>query len=263
MSRPFQPNDIIANTPASNTLPVNTRVLAFDEPSNQLWLIGLPTFKTVNGKGRHIQDYLKGPYVVPLDEYREHALEGGIYVLNIQESPTMPDAARLSAANTARERKSIEKDIWYRDRRYAAIQPIVCVGDTTALKPIQDILVDRSLTIQVQEQARTHNLSVRAVYHFLHLFWAGGSQRNALSTRFRHCGNPGQPKPQRCHLGRKPNLFHKGQIPTDGYPLTNDCKEKLKWGFRLVKHGTTEHDAYLLTMAVHWADHVLNPSTGG
>lgn len=262
MNTPFKPNDIIASTPASNTLPVNTRVLAFDEPSNRLWLIGLPTSTTCDGKGARIQDYLKGPYAVPFDEYRDHASEGRIYTLNIQESPAMPDAARLSAASTARERRSIEKDIRYRDRRYAAIQSIVCVNRTTTLKPIQDVLEDQTLPAQIQEQAIAHGLSEKSIYHYLHLFWAGGSQRNSLSTRFRHCGNPGQPKAQRCHLGRKPNLFLKGLIPTDGYPLTDDCKEKLKWGFRLVKHGTTEEDAYLLTMAVHWGNHVLNPSTG-
>lgn len=262
MSIPFKQNDVLANTPGGKTLSVHTRVLAFDEQSNRLWLIGLPTFKTAAGKGQQVQDYLKGPYVARLDEYCDHAREGRIYVLNIQEPPPMPDTARLSAANTDRERKSIEKDIWYRDRRYAGIQAIVCAGNTTILKPIQEVLEDPTLPTQVHAQARAHSLSVRAVYHFLHLFWAGGSQRNALSTRFRHCGNPGQPKPQRCHLGRKPNLFHQGLIPTAGYTLTDDCKERLKWGFRLVKHGTPEHDAYLMTMAVHWADHVLNPNTG-
>ncbi|MDE2402681.1 MAG: hypothetical protein KGL90_13545 [Burkholderiales bacterium] len=259
---PFKPNDIIANTPLSKALPGNTRVLAFDELINKLWLIGLPAFKTADGKSRHIQDYLKGPYDVPLDEYCDLKDEGLIYVLNIQSAQAMPDSARLLAATSDRERESIKRDFWYRDRRYTGIKAIVCLGDTAALKPTHEVLMDRTLPKQVNEQATAHGLSVKAIYHYLHLFWAGGSHKNALSTRFTYCGNPGEAKPQRCHLGRKPNLFHDGLIPTDGYPLTDDCKEKLKWGFRLVKHGTPEHDAYLMTMAVHWAEHVVDPSTG-
>ena len=262
MASPFRPNDIVANAPGSHVLAGNTRVLDFDLTTSRLWLIMLPARHEHESLKNGIQRYIKAPIEVDHALYEECLKDGRIHLLNTPVTEILPDEDRLASTDDPRRRLSIMKDIQYRDKRFAVIKELICLVGTSIRKPVMEILQDKTLPKQITAQARLHGVSVRAAYHYLHLFWAGGSTKNALSTRFRFCGNPGVEKPQRRHLGRPTKLFQNGLTPAAGYALTETCKEKLKWGFRLIKHGTTRTDAYLLTMATHWANHTIDAQTG-
>lgn len=262
MSMRVKPNDLVGNGPGSVFLENTARVLVLSESSKQCWLICLPALKKEPGKEREIQDYLKAPFKIQIDEFYGLLTSGAIVVLNTRSAVALSDADRIAEARAHGKEQSVIRDIQKRDKRFAAIRVLVCEEGSNVLRSIADLLSDPALPQKIVEAAQRHASSEKSVRHFLHMFLAGGSVKGALCTRYPFCGNPGQPKTQKHHLGRKSNLFKQGLIESDGYVLTDLCKQKIAQGFRLIRHGTTEHDAYITTMSAHWADHHVDERTG-
>lgn len=257
-----KPNDLVGNGPGSTYLENTARVLVLSDSSKQCWLIYLPALKKEAGKEQQVQDYVKAPFTIETDKFYEHLSSGAIVVLNTRPAVALSDADRLAEARACGKEQSVIRDIQKRDKRFAVIRCLVFEKGSNVLRNIEDLLSDPALPQKIVEAAQHHASSEKSVRHFLNLFLAGGSVKGALSTRYPFCGNPGQPKSQSRHLGRKPNLYKQGLIESDGYVLTDQCKKKIAQGFRLIKHGTTEHDAYITTMSAHWADHHINERTG-
>ena len=245
MSMRVKPNDLVGNGPGSTCLENTARVLVLSDSSKQCWLIYLPALKKEAGKEQQIQDYVKAPFTIETDKFYEHLSSGAIVVLNTRAAVALSDADRLAEARPRGKEQSVIRDIQKRDKRFSAIRSLVCEEDSNVLRNIEDLLSDPALPQKIVEAAQHHASSDKSVRHFLNLFLAGGSVKGALCTRYPFCGNPGQPKAQSRHLGRKPNLYKQGLIESDGYVLTELCKKKIEQGFRLIRHGTTEHDAYI------------------
>lgn len=255
--------DLIANTHGGNFLKNTSRILFIDQ--FYAYLIALPTFKDKPGKSKHICDYVKAPIKLETKTLIDVLDSGKVHVLRLaeQNSNALSDADRLRSTKNAKVHKSIEKLIRDRDYRYKVIRRIICEADlSTKLRSFRQIIEDPARTLLIKEAAEEHKISTHTVYHYLHLFWAGGSTKKGLETGFHRCGNPGQPKKQAKHLGRKTNLYKNELTPSPGVALDDSCKRKLQWGYMLVNKHTTLKDAYLITMSTHWSEHKVDEKTG-
>lgn len=256
----FNPMDVLDNCPGVAILILSgpVRVLAYNIKTDALWLISLPT-RTLD-KAAAKRGYLAGPYLCSLAEFDEHIRENRLYGLKQIQDPKLQlsDVDRQKECKSSTQEKAILRDHQRRDHRYSVIQPLLCRPGSTSLRILLDVLSDDSLAEQLSTRARESNHSRATVYNWLHRYWAAGCQKNGLLSNFDKCGNPGQPKPQTTKLGRSPLLYKKEVWSTRGYILTDEDKQKLGWGYRLITHAVPVMDAYLTTCSVLWAEHKVD-----
>lgn len=260
MNSSFKPMDVIDNCPGTAILAGPTRVLGYNPNNDELWLIDFPKRLAPGEKSTVRRDYVAGPYRRSLAKYQEHLQENRLYVLNGIPDPKLQlsDADRLANCSTRTKKDATLVDHQRRDHRFDTIRPLLCAPGTNELRQPMNVLADDSTAKRLASLARDCNHSEATLYNWIHKYWAGGCQKNALLSDYDNCGNPGQSKPQKCKLGRSSRLFKQGRLATRGYCLTGDDKEILRWGYRLIKHEVPMNDAYLTTCAVHWAEHTVD-----
>lgn len=266
MSTPFSLMSVIDNAPGSSALSGHVRVLAWsateatDKAASEtgVWLICMPGNSKTNQSRR--KAYVEGPYREPLSRILKLFDEGAIYVLKLKPDfkLALSDTDRLDTCNTQKQRDQMKRSFVARDARYAAILPLLTDPDAGGVLPLSIVLNDSKLGARIAALAREMGCAQSTLYNWLHRYLAGGCQKNALLSNYDRCGNPGQPKPQRKKLGRSTRLFNSRLIDSRGYPLSDEDKEKLAHGYRLISHSTRPHDAYLVTCAVHWAVHHID-----
>lgn len=252
----LKPMDVLDNCPGVAILSGPTRVLGYKIQTDLLWLIDFPKSERAFAK----RGYLAGPYQRSLARFEEHIQDNLLYRLKLIPAPNLQvsDADLLKECEDDRRREALLADHQRRDYRYSVIEPLLCIPGTTKLRFHLDILSDESLAQQLAIQSETHNHCRATIYNWLHRYWVGGCQKNALLSDFDRCGNPGQPKPQTTKLGRSTRLYINKLSTTRGYCLTDDDKQKLGRGYLLIKHDVPMNDAYLTTCAVHWAEHQVD-----
>lgn len=262
MSLPFNAMDILDNTQGNSILSGPVRILGWGrfQEKDLIWLINLPRKSKTRGTRR--KGYMPGPYSIPLPDLLSLLSEARVYVLKLQPDLKlrMADKDRLEACGTTTQRNRLQKDLRNRDVRYEAIKPLVGLSDATVSMPLAQILTDQALGNRIAARKQELDLSSSTLYNWLHRYWAGGCQKNALLSNYERCGNPGQPKAQRKKLGRNTRLFRQGLVPSRGYPLSEQDKARLASGYRLISHSMRPKDAYLATCAAHWAEHAMSDS---
>ena len=260
MKPPFHPMDVLDNTAGNSILTGPVRILgwAHHDGDDLVWLIGLPRMSKARSSQR--KSYAPGPYSKRLSELLEPLAEIRIHVLKLQPDPkmSMKDEDRLAACVKEQHRESLGKALEDRDTRYDAIKPLVRVAGSAVSLSLTVILEDASFGNRLAARADEIKVAKSTLYNWLHRYLAGGCQKNALLSNYDRCGNPGQAKVQKRKLGRGTRLFKQGLVPTRGYALSEQDKERLAWGYRLVDHSMRPRDAYLVTCATHWAEHVLD-----
>lgn len=257
MNPSFKPMDVLANCPGTTILRGLTRVLGYHTKTDDLWLIDFPRHLEPGEESTVRRDYATGPYRCSLSEYQAHIQEYRLCILNAVRIPKLllSDEDRLSQYPDGPKKEAVQKDHLSRDHRFDTIRPLLCTEGSNDLLPPIDVITDGSFSKRLAARAEDSHHSAATLYNWIHRYWAGGCQKNALLSDFSRCGNPGRSKPQRTKLGRSPRLYKKGLSGTRGYSLTDLDKERLKFGYRLIKHDTSINDAYLITCAVHWAEH--------
>lgn len=265
MNPPFLPMDVIDNTHDGKTLSGRVRILGWDhmkptgidedsayEPG--IWLIDLA--RNAKTKGTQRKGYFSAPYREPLSKFVQLVADSAIFVLKLRPDArlSLTDADRLATCRKERHRERLLKSFADRDARYDAILPLLRAPGTSALLPITALLEEKLLGSRIATRAKELSRNAPTLYNWLHRYMAGGCQKNALLSNYDRCGNPGKPKPQHNKLGRSTRLFKCGEVPSRGYPLSDDDKQKLAWGYRLISHSVPQVDAYLVTCATHWAD---------
>jgi hypothetical protein len=155
-----------------------------------------------------------------------------LYVLKLAPDPklSMPDQVRLEACSSDAERKKQQEKLDLRDKRFAAIRPLLLDEAAEAFAPIPDLLADPKMGRALKKRAEKLGVSLPTLYKWRHRYWAQGSQKNALLDNYDKCGNPGQPKKQRVKLGRSTRAFKAGASPSRGVPLSEGDKRKLAFG---------------------------------
>lgn len=270
MKVPFRPMDVIDNTHNNTPLSGRVRILGWDHPESVagidddsrcepgIWLIDLP--RKSKTKSTQHKGYFGGPYRESLSKLVQLVADSAVYVLTLPPDIKlgMSDSDRLATCSKERQRDRLVKAFANRDIRHDAILPLLRAPGTSALLPISALLEDNFLGSRIASRATELHCAVSTLYNWLHRYMAGGCQRNALLSNYDHCGNPGKPKPQNKKLGRSTRLFNCGLVPSRGYLLTDEDKQKLAWGHRLINHSMRPIDAYLLTCATHWANHSLD-----
>jgi len=252
--------DVLDNTAGNSVFTGPVRVLGWssDDAGGRVWLIDLPRMSEAGST--QCKYYVSGPYPEPLSELLELLTESRAHVLKLKPDPklSMKDGDRLAACANEKERKKLAKALKGRDARYAAIKPLLCAPGSAVSLSFTAILEDGSFGARVAARAREIKVASSTLYNWLHRYLAGGCQKNALFSGHDRCGNPGQSKDQTNKLGRDSRLFKQGLVPTRGYALSKQDKQRLAWGYRLIDHSMRPRDAYLVTCATHWAEHVLD-----
>jgi hypothetical protein len=260
MNPSFKPMDVMDNCPGIAILSGPTRVLGCNEKNDDIWLIDFPRRLAKGEKTSARRDYVAGPYRRSLAKFQEHLQENRLHVLNTIRDPKfhLTDADRLNQCQDDAGKNAVRIDLQRRDHRFEAIHPLLCTPGTNELRIPMDVLADNALAKRLAHQAKILQHAKATLYNWIHRYWAGGCQKNALLSDFSRCGSPGQAKQQNNKLGRSSRLYKEGLTTTRGYKLTEDDKGKLKWGYRLIKHDVPMHDAYLTMCAVHWAEHQVD-----
>lgn len=262
MTPAFKPMDVIDNCPENAILRGPTRILGYNMEDDDLWLINLPRHLEPGETSSVRRDYVAGPYRRSLSEYQEHIQTFRLFVLNAVRNPKLQlsDGDRLSQYQDEVRKNAVRSDHLRRDHRFDTIRPLLCSPDTNELCTPMGVIADDSFSKRLAIHAIKRHHAKATLYNWIHRYWAGGCQKNALLSDFARCGNPGQSKPQKTKLGRSSRLYKEGISGTRGYSLTDDDKEKLKWGYRLIKHDVPMNDAYLTMSSVHWAEHQIDSS---
>jgi len=259
-------NDVLENVKGSTSLTGPCRNLGIH--NDRICLIDLPR-PDPKLPGRML-DYVKGPRWTYLADVEEDLAAIRIYILN-QEGPraaALKDEDLLSLAESKAELKRLEKEIKRRDARFNAILPILRKKGERELLSALEVLNDKALTVKIKKAAKKSNRSATTIYNLLHRYWAGGSTRNALFTAYKNCGCPGKSKSQNNSLGRKSRAYVAKRTTERCYPLDRGKgpdsekdplseKQKLAWGWRLIKHGYSRQDAFIAVSGVFWSDHVV------
>lgn len=253
MMIPFQPLDVLSNTPHSTVLPVPMRVLEFVAGKDELWLIALPG--RVGKKNTRRDTYTGGPVRYSLSDFVAHVSESRVAASKFISNPVhnMPDGEMLARAATPKARIRVEKQIRHRDHRWELVAPIV------AGRSFLEVINDSGRTTAIAQRAKEAGVSRTTIYYLLHRYWASGSRKNGLINSYARCGSPGVSKAQGVKLGRRTRLHKAGEPNSEGYVLDDDeDKRKLAWGYALIRHNTTPHDAWLATSGVHWAERTID-----
>lgn len=244
---------ILENAPGCDALRGPMRILAVWPAEDAIWLIELPRKHPT--KGGQMRGYIRGPVKRSLSQMSNHLANlrvvasafTGLALLELSDDQI------LATATSAREAKRLQKMLNDRDLRWQSLAPILS-GSANSSKPrsFNELITDPRLGAMVIERAKEIGQAPSTLYNLLHQYLALGSRRNSLCTGFWRCGRPGQPKGNTKKLGR-PSRLHLAGESGPGVTLDEDAKSKLAFGFRLVKHGHSAHDAYLLCSAAFWS----------
>lgn len=260
MRPPFNSMDVLDNTPGNSILSGSVRVLGQGRIDGQdvTWLIELA--RASKSKATRRKSYASGPFSMALSDLLQHLSESRVHVLKLQTDPKllMKDADRLAACANDRQRKRLLNNLKDRDLRYEAISPLAREADSSVLLSINAVLEDPEFANRLSTRSSELKVAKSTLYSWLHRYWAGGCQKNALLSNYDRCGNPGQSKPQHKKLGRDTRLYKNGSVSSRGYALSQLDKDRLAWGYRLVSHAMRPRDAYLVTCATHWALHEID-----
>lgn len=208
---------------------------------NRAWVIQLPAPASRT-------PHIKGPKELALDELSKMLAAQQIVKININPSPiSLMSDAEIRAKYSDKEGRCTMID--RRDNRYAIIEKLI--GEHTTA----EILEHRLATSWVNEQANATKRSRAKLYDDLHSYWAGNFAQNALLPDYWRSGARGKERKQSSKLGR-PNIIAKANGGANkGYPLSDEDKEKLHFGWRyFLTAGRTRSQAYLETMSVFYTE---------
>ncbi|UDF36871.1 UNVERIFIED_ORG: hypothetical protein LHJ69_07320 [Shinella sp. XGS7] len=260
MTVTYKPNDVVDNTLGKSLVSGPSRFLGVGEFDGKdvVWLIRIRSADAK--KPTRTKDYAGAPTPMKLKEFEDALGENHLYVLNVAPDPklSMPDEVRLQACHSDAEREKQQKRLDLRDKRFAAIRPLLLDKEGKAFAPIPDLLADPQMGQALRKRAKELGVSLATLYKWRHRYWAQGSQKNALLDHYDKCGNPGQQKKQRVKLGRSTRAFKAGMSPSRGFALSDGDKRKLAFGYSLITHSLSPRDAYLLTCSIFWAEHVVD-----
>jgi len=231
------------------------RVLAIWPLEDTVWVIGLP--RQHPNKASRTSSYMLGPQRRSLstlgrmkDEHQIVASEfAGRALLDMQDDKI------LASAPHDRARKHRQKMIDDRDGRWEALLPVLC-GAGTKPRSFDELICDANLPAAIKQRAAELGKAPSTLYALLHQFWALGGRKNSVCTNLWKCGCPGQPKKQSSKLGRRSRLFTKNEV-SEGFVLREEDKRKLGYGYRLINHRVSAHDAFILCSGTFWADRTV------
>lgn len=253
MTLPFQLLDVLSNTPHSCALALPMRIIAIAESEDELWLIPLPGKVSKNQARR--DTYAAAPVCKSLIEFACHVSESRLAVSKLAANRIydMPDKEMKSSATTDKARARITKQLFHRDQRWKDIAPLI------ENRSFLEIVHDPNRAAAITEHASKTGKSRTTIYYLLHLYWFSGSRKNGLMNNYGKCGSPGQQKKQNSKLGRKTRLAKAGEEISNGYVLSDEeDKHKLAWGYALIRHKLSPHDAWLAVSGVHWAERTID-----
>jgi len=268
---PFAPLALVDDVKGSSFFGGPCRILGFNRTTDTVWYIECPRNRPQKEHSNKMRSYVKKPQEKSL-KLLSSLFEGSkrtAIVLRVKEE-IVSDTDLLAQMKNPKDRARVEAYIKHRDKRYDIISPLLRIDGSGRIRTFAEMISDESLPERIRIRAAETECATSQVYALLHRFWAGGSRRNALMPGYPRCGNPGKSKPQNNALGRHSRLYKAGLTPVKGYPLDRykgadaeedeeSDKQKLAWGYRLVCHEIPPHDAYLVTMASHWATHEVRP----
>lgn len=260
-SLPFRINEVVDNTDVeSKVLPGPCRVIGFHPAQGEVWLIELPRSRA--HQPFRLPGYLKAPFAIPLKEFAGWQQAHKIYAVLVEDSPSfqLSDKNLLDSADKKR-RTRIKRDLRLRDQRYEVVKTVLHPGEErTGMLTASEALSDPDrLRAGIARAAEIHHVTRTSARHFVHLFWSGGSQLNALMPRYDRCGLQGHSKKSLKKLGRPSRLFKAGMTTNPGFVLDDRAKSCIAWGYALVNRERTLRDAYLLMSSRYYADHSISP----
>lgn len=256
---PFRMNEVIDNTSSAKVLPGPSRVIAFCKQTSRVWLIALPSC-TESSPLRH-QAYLKGPFAIPFATCEQWKTRHQVYPAQLKEAATLQLSDKnLLDITDEKRRHRVERDLELRDQRYEIVETVLSsADDRDVVLTATEALSDRAkLREGIRRATKVHHVTRTTARHLVHLFWAGGSQLNALMPRFDRCGLRGHSKTSSNKLGRPRRLFTQGLTTNPGFTVDAGAKDHITWGYALAGRDRTLRDAYLLMSSRYWADHVIN-----
>lgn len=253
---PFRINEVLDNCADNRILPGPCRVLGYDFVARVMWLIALPSRQDKRPL-RH-RDYLKQPFTVSFTDGSYWRDQHMVYSLQLKAAAElqMTEANMLTTAGAGKAAR-VKRDLEKRDIRFQIVATALSrEGDSNLMMTANEALNDRPRLLKgLQHAAKKFCVSRTTARHLVHLFWAGGSQVNALLPKYGFCGLPGHAKTSAKKLGRPSRSFKHGISTSNGHVMTEQDKEHLAWGYTLVNAERTLHDAYLLTCSRYWATH--------
>lgn len=258
---PYRINEVVDNTDnGSKALPGPCRIIGFSVSTCEMWLIELP--KCREPMLHRLPGYLRAPFAIPYSVCAGWKEAHRIYAVQVEESPALQlsDNNLLDSAIKGRKDRVV-RDLRQRDERYEVVKTILHPGESrTGILTASEVLSNTGeLRARILRASKTHGVTRTTARHLLHLFWAGGSQLNALMPRFDRCGLRGHPKTSQKKLGRPSRLFKSGATTNPGFVLDEHAKNCIAWGYTLVNRERTLRDAYLLMSSRYWADHSIKP----
>ncbi|MDO8777852.1 MAG: hypothetical protein Q7K57_55860 [Burkholderiaceae bacterium] len=258
MSQPFQVLDVLSDSPSTRVFGKPMRILSISKERDSVWLIPMPGPDTE--KPTRTKSYLPGPKEFSLAAVQEHFDAYRLLMSKYVAPPSagVPDAIQLENADGKKAELRLKRKFDDRDRRWGILLPLLQGPNGARVRSFDEIISDDSLPGQIEKRAKEVRTSVGQIYKLLHLYWARGSQKNALLTAYDRCGGHGQKKAQRRKLGRQTRLFKNGEVSSSGYVLTEDCKDKLRVGYKLISKKTGPMAAFLLTSSAYWAHHEVD-----
>ncbi|MDP3755318.1 hypothetical protein [Polaromonas sp.] len=281
----FDVLDVLDNSKDGDFLPGPSRILDIQPAENRVLLIELRGLEEKSSAGEKVardketepdnqrslaeknsnrmRDYVRGPFKKKLNELNKACETGRVYKANILDShPSLPEEMWLSSQLTEEKRLVIENMIKGRNSRIETLGSLIrfdpLAKDSRLLTPAE-LLRDPNLPKKILMRATELGKGKNAIYHPLHLLWAGGNQLNALCTRNDRIGNPGLEKPQINPLGRKPRPTEAGLSSQQPFVLTKGAKLHFLHGYRLISLGSTAKDAYHDYCNHYYADHLVGP----
>lgn len=253
---PFRINEVLDNCTENRLLPGPCRVLGYDFVAGYMWLIALPS-KQEKHPLRH-RDYLRQPFTVSFTEGNRWRDQHMVYSLQTKATAElqMTEENMLTTAGAGKAAR-VKRDLEKRDKRFQIVATVLSgEGGSHLMMTANEALNDRPRLLKgLQHAAKTFCISRTTARHLVHLFWAGGSQVNALLPKYGFCGLPGHTKTSTKKLGRPSRPFKHGITTSNGHVLTDQDKDHLAWGYTLVNAERTLHDAYLLMCSRYWATH--------
>lgn len=261
---PFKVGDLFVDTPGESRFGGPTRLLAFDRATNRSWLIRKPSLQTGEHKNR-MRHYVSSPFEITLSELVELIKSHRARLLTITKR--LPTSTDKPIGQIARLQQRIAANQEIRKSRYSIIEPIICkrIGEKWIRHPTLKLLKDPSLPKKLRDRAKETKVSISTIYRLFNLYFANGETQHALSSGYGRCGNEGARKFQIKKVGRHSRAYKAGKVNSTGYvldlgrslerideDLLSD-RNKLAYGYQLIKHGTSAYDAFLTISSMHWS----------
>lgn len=229
-------NDIVESTDVGAPLPSPMRVLSIDDEN--VWLIALQ----VPQRSR----YASGPRSIRCADLIAWLRDGKIRVCDQPAPPLwlLTDAQLNVRYGAGRTGKCAILRV--RDRAWKIIEPFVCAFT------VAEALCNSRLRHWVEATSVEQQCSKTWLYHNVHLYWAGGNEKNALLPSFPNCGAKGKTRFQTRKLGRPNAATLSGEADAEGFVMNCDAIEKIQFGWHSYLFGRSIREAYLETCAVFW-----------